>query len=82
MYAVTALDPGEDWLSFKCTPEEFAALVEQPGLVPAPYLARAHWVALETEDALTRAEIKRLLRQAYDLVIVKLPKKTRQALAE
>jgi len=32
-------------------------------------------VALETADALPRAEIKRLIRQAYDLVFAKLPKK-------
>src|SRR5213594_973184 len=68
MYAVAALEPGDHWLSFKCTPEDFADLVERPGVVPAPYLARANWVALETEDALSRAEIQRLLRQAYELV--------------
>lgn len=75
MYAVAAFDPGEHWLSLKCTAEEFAELVERPGIVPAPYLARAQWVALETEDALPRAEVKRLLRQAYDLIFAKLPKK-------
>jgi predicted DNA-binding protein (MmcQ/YjbR family) len=79
MYAVVVLEPGPHCMSFKCTPEEFAELVERPGIVPAPYLARALWVALETEDALPRAEIKRLLRQAYDLVLAKLPKKTQAA---
>src|SRR4030081_744737 len=80
MYAVAALEPGDHWLSFKCTPDDFARLVEQPGIIPAPYLARAHWVALETEDALPPAEIKRLLRRARDIVIAKLPKKTQAAL--
>jgi predicted DNA-binding protein (MmcQ/YjbR family) len=81
MYAVLPLEPAPVWLSFKCTNEEFAALVDQPGVIPAPYLARAKWVALETEGALRPAEIKRLLRQSYDLVLSKLPKKTREALA-
>ncbi len=81
MYAVVALEPGDHWLSFKCAPEEFAHLVEQPGVVPAPYLARAHWVALETEGALPPTEIKRLLRRAHDLVLAKLPKKVQAALA-
>ena len=49
-------------MSFKCTPEVFAELVERPGIIPAPYSARTHWVALEREDALPRAEIKRLIR--------------------
>jgi predicted DNA-binding protein (MmcQ/YjbR family) len=50
-------------------------LTERPGVIPAPYSARAHWVALENEDALPRAEIRDLLRQSYDLVLAKLPKK-------
>ncbi|HTS28271.1 MAG TPA: MmcQ/YjbR family DNA-binding protein [Bryobacteraceae bacterium] len=76
MYAVVVLDVAPVCMSFKCTPEEFAELVERPGVIPAPYSARYHWVALENEDALPVAEIKRLLRQAYDLVLAKLPKKT------
>ncbi|MDA1312174.1 MAG: MmcQ/YjbR family DNA-binding protein [Acidobacteria bacterium] len=39
MFAITRLEPGETWLSFKCTPEEFAELSERPGCRPAPYLA-------------------------------------------
>jgi predicted DNA-binding protein (MmcQ/YjbR family) len=37
-------------------------------------------VALESEDAIPAAELKRRLRAAYDLVYAKLPKKTRDAL--
>ena len=81
MYAVMPLVPAPVRLSFKCTPEEFAELVERPGVIPAPYMARAQWVALESYDALPRAEIKRLLRQSYDLVLAKLPKKTQAELA-
>lgn len=80
MYAVVVLDPGPVCMSFKCTPEEFAELVERPGIIPAPYSARYHWVALESEDALPRAEIKRLVKQAYDQVLEKLPKKKQAAL--
>ncbi len=80
MYAVVVLVPAPVCLSFKCTPEEFAELVERPGIIPAPYSARYYWVALEHEDALPAGEVKRLLRQSYDLVWAKLPKKTRAAL--
>jgi predicted DNA-binding protein (MmcQ/YjbR family) len=80
MYAVTALEVAAVCMSFKCTPEECAELVELPGVIPAPHLARYHWVALENEDALPRAEIKRLVRKSYDLVFEKLPKKARAAL--
>lgn len=80
MFTVLALEPSEVWMSFKCAPEVFAALVERPGVIPAPYLARAHWVALESEDALQPAEIKRLVRDAYTIVLGKLPAKARAGL--
>ncbi len=80
IFAIAALDPGGVWLSFKCSPEEFAELVERPGIIPAPYLARAYWVGLEDEDALAPAELKQRLRTAYDLVFEKLPRKKRAEL--
>jgi predicted DNA-binding protein (MmcQ/YjbR family) len=80
MYAVTVLEPGPLCMSFKCTPENFAELTERVGIVPAPYSARYHWVALESEDALPAAEIKRLVAESYELVLNKLPKKTQAAL--
>jgi predicted DNA-binding protein (MmcQ/YjbR family) len=82
MYAVAALEPGDHWLAFKCSPEEFASLVERPGIIPAPYLARAQWVALESESALGRAELQAYLCQAHDLIFAKLPKKTQAALVQ
>ncbi|HXF26383.1 MAG TPA: MmcQ/YjbR family DNA-binding protein [Bryobacteraceae bacterium] len=77
IFAIAALEPGDRWLSFKCSPEDYAELVERPEIVPAPYLARASWVALETQNALSAAETERLLRRAYDLVFQKLPKKAK-----
>jgi predicted DNA-binding protein (MmcQ/YjbR family) len=81
MYAVVSLEPGETWISFKCSAEEFAALIERPGVVPAPYLARAQWAALETEDALSRDEIRRLLADAHSLIFANLPRKARAKLS-
>jgi predicted DNA-binding protein (MmcQ/YjbR family) len=81
MYAVAALEPGPMCLSLKCTQEEFAELTQRPGIIPAPYLARAYWIALEHEDALSAAEIKRLMKQSYELVLARLPKKARAALS-
>jgi predicted DNA-binding protein (MmcQ/YjbR family) len=50
---------------------------------PAPYLARAHWVQIRPADCRLRAGgIAVLLRQSYDLVVAKLPKKTQMALQE
>jgi len=79
MFAVTALEPAPVCLSFKASPENFAELTERPAIIPAPYLARAQWVALETRNALPAEELARLLRDSYDLVFAKLPKRTRDA---
>ena len=81
MYAVMPLVPHPVKLSFKCTPEEFAELIERAGIIPAPYMARAQWVALESIDALPRAEVKRLLSKSYELVMAKLPRKAQAELA-
>jgi predicted DNA-binding protein (MmcQ/YjbR family) len=75
MYAATAVEPGPPWLSFKCTPEDFAELTQRPGIIPAAYAARYHWISLETEDAPPVAEIKRLIAESYAMVLAKLPKK-------
>ena len=81
MFAVTPLEPAPVCLSFKASPENFAELTEQPNIIPAPYLARAQWVALQTRDALPAEELARLLRESYDMVFAKLPKKTRDAVS-
>lgn len=81
MFAVMPLEPARVWLSLKVTPENFAELTERPGIIPAPYLARAKWIALESRDALSTAELAPLLRSSYDLVVAKLPRKTRDAIS-
>jgi predicted DNA-binding protein (MmcQ/YjbR family) len=81
IHALTSLQPAKTWLMFKASPESFAELTERPGIIPAPYLARAKWVALETKDALPPGELAQLLRDSYDMVVAKLPGKTREALS-
>ena len=80
MFAVVALEPSEVWISFKATLEEFAELTERPNIIPAPYLARNHWVGLESRDALTHSELRDCLRRSYELVFEKLPQKERERL--
>ena len=82
MYAIAPTEPAPVVLSFKCSGENFAELVERPGVIPAPYLARAQWVALQNESALSRAELGRLLREAHDLVLAKLPRSVQASLGK
>lgn len=79
MFAVTRLEPAKVWLSLKANPENFAELTERPGVIPAPYLARAKWIALESPDALPDGEISQLLHESYELVLSKLPQKLRDS---
>jgi len=81
MFAHTVLEVAPVWLSFKASDEKFAELVERQDVIPAPYLARAKWVALESREAIPAAELRELLREAYDLVVAKLPKKTQANLS-
>jgi predicted DNA-binding protein (MmcQ/YjbR family) len=81
MFAMTPLEPSRLWLCLKADPEEFAELTERPGIIPAPYLARAKWIAIETADAVSPAEAVALLKKSYELVVAKLPKAKRERLA-
>src|SRR5882757_2137871 len=82
MFTVTSLEATDGHcVSFKCTPEKFAELIESDGIIPAPYMARNHWVTLERFNALRDTEIKDLVKESYEMVLAKLPKKTREELA-
>ena len=69
-------------LSFKVEDERFLELTERPGFVPAPYLARAHWVLVANPEGLPAGELRDLLRRSYELVRAKLPKKAQRELAD
>ena len=74
MYAVVCLDPPHT-VAFKCSPEDFADLVERDGIIPAPYLARAMWVQEQAlGQSLDRHELMRFVQASYALVRAKLPK--------
>jgi predicted DNA-binding protein (MmcQ/YjbR family) len=83
MFCIANLEPGlsPTRIALKCTPEKFAELIEIEGIIPAPYMARNHWVAFVEMDALRQAEIKELIESSYHLVYEKLPGKLRQQLA-
>ncbi len=66
---------------FSAGPERFAELVEQDGLIPAPYMARIHWVAAERWDALRNSEWEDGWVAAHQITLDKLPKRVREVLA-
>lgn len=82
MFCIANLEPAVSptKIAFKCTPEKCAELVEMEGIIPAPYMARNHWVAILEMDALRQPEFKELIANSYQLVLQKLPRKTQAAL--
>jgi predicted DNA-binding protein (MmcQ/YjbR family) len=81
MFALTPLEPARLWLCIKADPEEFADLTERPGIIPAPYLARAKWIAIESPEAVSSSEVEMLIRKSYELVSAKLPRRIRESLS-
>ena len=84
MYCVANLEPGMGLgkIAFKCEPEKFAELIEIEGVIPAPYMARNHWVSVTHIGALRQAEAQELIRNSYQLVRGRLPKKLQTRLNE
>jgi predicted DNA-binding protein (MmcQ/YjbR family) len=77
IYCTVPLEPESPiQITFKCTPEKFAELVETEGIIPAPYGAKNHWVAMTNSRALRQAEVKELIRSSYQMILEKLPKRT------
>lgn len=69
-------------ISFAAGPEHFAELIEREGLKPAPYFARAHWVAAESWNAFRPTEWQAELRNAHAVILAKLPKRRREKLIQ
>src|SRR6184192_1209333 len=67
-------------LSIKCSPEEFVELIEREGIIPAPYLAQHKWVHVASLTTLSPRELKQRIRNSYDAVVAKLPKKVQLSL--
>lgn len=66
-------DPGEIWL--KVSPMSFALMTEVPGIRPAPYFARAGWVAISHLSPLSDKEIRAYITEAHRLIGAKLSKR-------
>lgn len=73
MFCLYGLDDGR--ISFKVTEDQFEELSGTDGFMPAPYFARAKWVTVIHPEKVGKKEMARLLRQAYEIIRDKLPKK-------
>ena len=78
IFALLDRDPGEVWC--KVSDMSFDLLTELPGIRPAPYFARAGWVAISVDAPLSAEDVEAYVVEAHRLVAAKLSKKLRQQL--
>ncbi len=82
MFACTSADVPAEGMSFKVDDERFLELTDRPGIIPAPYLARAKWIYVQNKKAMGDKEAAQLLRRSYELVLSKLTRKLQREIAE
>jgi len=82
MFALVNLDgDGKAVISYAAGPERYSELLETEGIIPAPYMARIFWVAVERWNVFRLAEWEQELRAAHTITFNKLPPRTRVVLA-
>lgn len=82
VFAIGGWQAGEPSFTFKVSDIGFRMLKDQPGLRPAPYLASRGltWIQHYAKPGLKDDELRAYIRQSYDMIVEKLPRKTRIAL--
>lgn len=70
----------DDKISFKCSDLGYEVLKEQPGLIPAPYLARARWIQVVDPGAMSDKDLKANIAAAYRIIAGKLTRAKRAEL--
>ena len=79
MFCVSSLEPPTK-IAFKVNDEEFEEVSMREGFMPAPYMARNKWVLVTNPGKLTKKEWEHYVKQSYELVKSKLPKKIQEKL--
>ena len=83
MFAVFSIERRKaKTVSFKVDDERFLEMTDRPGIEPAPYLARSHWVLVRDPKGLSDAEGRALVARSHALVMAKLPRRMRDLLDE
>ena len=77
MFLITGMSDLDN-VSIKVTDEDFETLTEREGIIQAPYMARNKWVSVTKRQALKPKEWEHYVRQSYELIKSKLPKKTQR----
>lgn len=80
IFALAVGSAADTKISFKCSDLAYAVLSEMPDIIPAPYLARAKWVQVLTEQGMSDQNIKEHIDAAHEIIAAKLTKSQRVTL--
>lgn len=78
IFALLDKDGGDIW--FKVSDMSFDMLTTLDGIRPAPYFARAGWVAVSPSSPLSETDIRAYVTEAHRLVASRLTKKLQSTL--
>ena len=73
----------ERWrFSFRVTSDRFLELTDQPGIKPARYMHRFHWVTVVNVSSIDAGYLKELIAWSYDKAFSRLPKRVQQQITK
>jgi predicted DNA-binding protein (MmcQ/YjbR family) len=71
----------QQWrFSVRVMPERFLELTDQPGIQPARYLQRFHWVTLVNVEQMPGEQLRELIDWSYARALQALSRRRREAL--
>lgn len=72
------LDLDNKFCDLKCAPEQVGPFQEKyNGVEPAWHMNKTHWIKVVLDSDVPDAEMRSLIKNAYDLIVASLPKAKR-----
>ena len=82
MFALVSQDDTPTRVTLKCLPEDAALLVGQyDSVVPGYYMNKKHWITISLTGELSSEMLSAFADDSYNLIVNKLTKKDKAALA-
>ena len=82
IFAITPLRARPLRVSLKCEPGLAEQLrVSYPAIGPGYHLNKRHWNTVMLDGSIRDAMVREMIEDSYDLVVARLPRATREALA-
>ena len=82
MFCLTDID-AFDFINVKCDPDKAVLLRERyEGVIPGYHMSKKHWNRIAMDGTIPDKQICEWIKDSYNLVVAKLPRKLRDELTE